>query len=66
MVLPGSLSGYPVVISENGIILAHPYFDRIGSHISQEADAERLNIIISNAVRGQQRFLHFLVSIVKR
>ncbi|NCR76160.1 MAG: sensor histidine kinase [Microcystis aeruginosa K13-06] len=57
-VLPGSLSGYPVVISDNGIILAHPYFDRIGSHISQEADAERLNIIISNAVRGQQRFLH--------
>jgi two-component system sensor histidine kinase BarA len=57
-VLPGSLSGYPVVISENGIILAHPYFNRIGRHISQEADAERLNIIISNAVRGQQRFLH--------
>ncbi|MCE2674178.1 MAG: HAMP domain-containing protein [Microcystis flos-aquae DF17] len=57
-VLPGSLSGYPVVISENGIILAHPYFDRIGSHISQEADAERLNLIIGNAVRGQQRFLH--------
>jgi two-component system sensor histidine kinase BarA len=57
-VLPGSLSGYPVVISENGIILAHPYFDRIGSHISQEADAERLNLIIINAVRGQQRFLH--------
>ncbi|GEA28731.1 signal transduction histidine-protein kinase BarA [Microcystis aeruginosa NIES-4325] len=57
-VLPGSLSGYPVVISENGIILAHPYFNRIGRHISQEADAERLNLIISNAVRGQQRFLH--------
>ncbi|MDB9424491.1 ATP-binding protein [Microcystis aeruginosa CS-564/01] len=57
-VLPGSLSGYPVVISENGIILAHPYFDRIGSHISQEADSERLNLIIDNAVRGQQRFLH--------
>jgi two-component system sensor histidine kinase BarA len=57
-VLPSSLSGYPVVISENGIILAHPYFDRIGSHISQEADAERLNLIIINAVRGQQRFLH--------
>ncbi|GBL13321.1 signal transduction histidine-protein kinase BarA [Microcystis aeruginosa NIES-1211] len=57
-VLPGSLSGYPVVISENGIILAHPYFDRIGSHISQEADAERLKIIISNAVKGRQRFLH--------
>ena len=57
-VLPGSLSGYPVVISENGIILAHPYFDRIGSHISQEADAERLNLIIDNAVRGRRRFLH--------
>jgi signal transduction histidine kinase len=57
-VLPGSLSGYPVVISENGIILAHPYFRRIGRHISQEADAERLNLIIGNAIRGQQRFLH--------
>ncbi|REJ59971.1 MAG: HAMP domain-containing protein [Microcystis aeruginosa DA14] len=57
-VLPGSLSGYPVVISENGIILAHPYFHRIGSHISQEADAERLNLIIDNAVRGRRRFLH--------
>ena len=57
-VLPGSLSGYPVVISENGIILAHPYFHRIGRHISQEADAERLNLIISNAVKGRQRFLH--------
>ena len=56
--LPGSLSGYPVVISENGIILAHPYFDRIGSHISQEADAERLNSIINNAIRGKQNFLH--------
>lgn len=57
-VLPGSLSGYPVVISENGTILAHPYFRRIGRHISQEADAERLNLIIGNAIRGQQRFLH--------
>lgn len=57
-VLRGSLSGYPVVISENGIILAHPYFHRIGSHISQEADAERLNLIIDNAVRGRRRFLH--------
>ena len=57
-ILPGSLSGYPVVISENGIILAHPYFDRIGSHISQEADAERLNSIINNAIRGKQNFLH--------
>lgn len=57
-VLPGSLSGYPVVISENGIILAHPYFHRIGKHISQEADAERLNSIISNAIRGKQNFLH--------
>ncbi|NCR39759.1 MAG: two-component sensor histidine kinase [Microcystis aeruginosa W13-11] len=57
-VLPGSLSGYPVVISENGIILAHPYFHRIGSHISQEADAERLNLIIDNAIRGRRRFLH--------
>lgn len=57
-VLPGSLSGYPVIISQNGTILAHPYFNRIGSHISQEADADRLNSIINNAIRGKQNFLH--------
>jgi signal transduction histidine kinase len=57
-VLPGSLSGYPVIISQNGIILAHPYFNRIGSHISQEADSDRLNSIINNAIRGKQNFLH--------
>jgi signal transduction histidine kinase len=57
-VLPGSLSGYPVVISQNGVILAHPYFNRIGSHISQEADSDRLNSIINNAIRGKQNFLH--------
>jgi signal transduction histidine kinase len=57
-VLPGSLSGYPVVISQNGVILAHPYFNRIGSHISQEADGDRLNSIINNAIRGKQNFLH--------
>lgn len=57
-VSPGSLSGYPVIISQNGTILAHPYFNRIGGHISQEADADRLNSIISNAIRGKQNFLH--------
>jgi two-component system, NarL family, sensor histidine kinase BarA len=57
-VLPGSLSGYPVVIAQNGTILAHPYVNRIGRHISQEADADRLNSIINNAIQGKQNFLH--------
>ncbi|MEG3437050.1 ATP-binding protein [Pannus brasiliensis CCIBt3594] len=54
----GTLSGYPVVIAQNGTILAHPYGDRIGRHIDREADASRLKSIIENAIQGRRDFLH--------
>lgn len=47
---PGSLSGYTVVIDENGTILAHPSGNRIGRNIRQEADADRLEDILKNAI----------------
>lgn len=47
---PGSLSGYTVVIDENGTILAHPSGNRIGRNIRQEADADRLEDILQNAI----------------
>lgn len=47
---PGSLSGYTVVIDENGTILAHPSGNRIGRNIRQEPDAERLEDILQNAI----------------
>jgi hypothetical protein len=51
---PGSLSGYTVVIDEDGTILAHPKDDRIGRNIRQEADATRLQDIVNNALAGKE------------
>ncbi len=55
---PGSFAGYPVVINQQGMILAHPISKRVGRNISQEEDAERLKSIIRNAIAGEQNFLH--------
>lgn len=55
---PGSLYGSTVVIDQNGIILEHPIADRVGRTIAQEADAERLQSIVRNAIAGQNDFLH--------
>ncbi|ACK66725.1 histidine kinase [Rippkaea orientalis PCC 8801] len=57
-VSPGSLAGYPVVIAQSGTILAHPFRQRVGRNIEQEADANRLKILIGNAIAGRQDFLH--------
>lgn len=57
---PGSLSGYTVVIDEDGTILAHPKADRIGRNIQQEADADRLQAIVNSAIAGKEDFLHLI------
>ncbi|MCA1990847.1 MAG: trypsin-like peptidase domain-containing protein [Coleofasciculus sp. S288] len=54
----GSLSGKPVVINQAGTILTHPYLERIGKNINQEADAEALKTVVSNAISGRQDFQH--------
>ncbi|PSF34488.1 two-component sensor histidine kinase [Aphanothece hegewaldii CCALA 016] len=55
---PGSLTGYPVVISQNGVILAHPLPQRIGLNITQEEDYKRLKSLINSAIEGRRDFLH--------
>jgi two-component system, NarL family, sensor histidine kinase BarA len=55
---PGSLTGYTVVIDRQGTILAHPYSQRIGHNIKEEADAKRLTDLVKNAIAGQSNFLH--------
>lgn len=57
-VMPGSLTGYPVVINQKGVILAHPLSERVGRIVTQEADAERLQDLIRSAIAGKQKFLH--------
>jgi signal transduction histidine kinase len=55
---PGSLTGYTVVIDQNGNILAHPVADKVGSNIRQEADSARLQDITRNAIAGRRDTLH--------
>ena len=55
---PGSLTGYPVVISQSGTILAHPSPDRVGRNIEQEIEAEPLQRVLRRAIAGQQAFEH--------
>ena len=55
---PGSLEGYPVVINQDGVILAHPFVQRVGRNISQMPDAKRLDDLLRNAIAGEPDFLH--------
>lgn len=54
----GSLDGYTVAINQDGIILAHPFIQRVGLNIRQMPDAERLEILLKNAIAGRQDFFH--------
>jgi two-component system, NarL family, sensor histidine kinase BarA len=55
---PGSLEGYPVVINQDGVILAHPFSQRVGRNIKQMPDAKRLESLLKNAIAGEPDFLH--------
>lgn len=58
IVEPGSLEGYPVVIDQDGTILAHPFVQRVGRNIKQMPDAQRLNQLLKNAIANKPDFLH--------
>ena len=49
---PGSLTGFLVVIAEDGRVLAHPLPERIGTNIKNYTDVERIKAIIKNALGG--------------
>jgi signal transduction histidine kinase len=53
-----SLSGYTVVIAQDGTILAHPNVRRVGRKISEEKDKESLKSILGNAIAGNTYFIH--------
>ncbi len=55
---PGSLSGYTVILDQDGTILAHPREERIGRNINQEKDGPVLQQILTNAIAGEQDFEH--------
>ena len=49
---PGSLTGFLVVIAEDGRVLAHPLSERIGTNIKDYADVDRIQAIVKNALGG--------------
>ena len=55
---PGSLEGYPVVIDQDGTILAHPFEQRVGRNIKQMPDFTRLNDLMKNAIANKPDSLH--------
>jgi signal transduction histidine kinase len=58
IIVPGSLEGYPVVIDQDGTILAHPFVQRVGRNIKQMPDAQRLTELMENAIANKADFLH--------
>jgi len=50
---PGSLEGYPVVIDQDGIILAHPFSQRVGRDIRQMPDSRRLTELLDTVIQEQ-------------
>lgn len=56
---PGSLTGYTVLINEDGTILEHPNDpSRVGNNIANEPDANRLQSIVNSALAGKRDFVH--------
>ncbi|MFO5494813.1 MAG: ATP-binding protein [Cuspidothrix sp.] len=49
---PGSLTGFLVVISEDGRVLAHPLTERIGTNIKNYSDVNRIKEIMKSALAG--------------
>jgi signal transduction histidine kinase len=49
-----SITGYTVVIDQDGEILAHPIAEQVGRNVNQEADADRLKSLVENAIAGKQ------------
>ncbi len=59
---PGSLDGYPVVIDQEGNILAHPLYQQVGRNIKEMRDAHRLQSLVRSALAGEQDFFHWFYS----
>ncbi len=55
---PKSLTGFTVVLDQNGKIIAHPKVERVGRNIEQEPDVARLKNLLNSALAGEIDFIH--------
>lgn len=63
---PKSLTGSTVIIDQAGIIIAHPDPEKVGKNIEDEADAERLKSLLTNALSEQKESFAHLFSFDKQ
>ena len=55
---PGSLIGATLVLSETGMILAHPSPELVNRNIQQDPHASELKNIVQNAIAGKSNFIN--------
>ncbi len=53
-----SLTGYTVVIDQDGTFLAHPFQEMVGQNIQQAGDSDRFESALNNSQQGNDDFLH--------
>lgn len=63
---PKSLTGSTVIIDQAGIIIAHPDPEKVGKNIEDEADAERLKSLLTNALSERRESFAHLFSFDKQ
>ncbi|WP_052349310.1 sensor histidine kinase [Planktothrix mougeotii] len=56
---PKSLTGFTVIIDQGGTIISHPSLNKLGQNIQNQADANRLKNLLSNALESKKNsFIH--------
>ncbi|CAD5937658.1 sensor histidine kinase [Planktothrix agardhii] len=56
---PKSLTGFTVIIDQGGTIISHPSLNKLGQNIQDQADANRLKNLLSNALESKKNsFIH--------
>jgi|JFJP01.1.fsa_nt_gi Signal transduction histidine kinase len=56
---PKSLTGFTVIIDQGGTIISHPDPNKLGRNIQEQADANRLRNLLSNALeREKNSYIH--------
>ncbi|MCW6035789.1 hypothetical protein K4A83_05810 [Spirulina subsalsa FACHB-351] len=55
----GSLTGYGMVINQQGVVLAHPLGEYVGRSVDELMSGDRLQNTIRSATSGRSDFLHF-------
>lgn len=63
---PKSLTGFTVIIDQGGTIISHPSLNKLGQNIQDQADANRLKNLLSNALESKKILLFTYFILINR